>query len=42
MLGYRPVFKEYTTDWDFAVAKMKGSYFNATLFIGLTQPGNQP
>lgn len=24
MLGYKPFFREYTTDWDFAVAKMKG------------------
>ena len=24
MLGYKPFFKEYTTDWDYAVAKMKG------------------
>ena len=24
MLGYKPFFKEYTTDWDFAVAKMNG------------------
>ena len=24
MLGYKPFFKEYTTDWDFAVAKMEG------------------
>lgn len=26
LLGYKPFFKEYTTDWDFAVAKMKGSW----------------
>lgn len=25
LLGYKPFFKEYTTDWDYAVAKMKGS-----------------
>ena len=31
MLGYRPFFKEYTTDWDFAVAKMNGSYFQRHL-----------
>ena len=31
MLGYKPFFKEYTTDWDFAVAKMKGSYFQKHL-----------
>ena len=24
MLGYKPFFRKYTTDWDFAVAKMKG------------------
>ena len=27
LLGYKPFFKEYTTDWNFAVAKMKGSFF---------------
>lgn len=27
LLGYKPFFREYTTDWDFAVAKMKGSWF---------------
>ncbi|KAI9166304.1 putative oxidoreductase patJ [Paramyrothecium foliicola] len=26
LLGYPPYFREYTTDWDFAVAKMKGSW----------------
>jgi hypothetical protein len=26
-LGYKPFFKEYTTDWDFAVAKMKGNFW---------------
>ena len=31
MLGYKPFFKEYTTDWDFAVAKMKGSFFQRHL-----------
>jgi hypothetical protein len=31
MLGYKPFFKEYTTDWDYAVAKMKGSYFQRHL-----------
>ena len=31
MLGYRPFFKEYTTDWDYAVAKMKGSFFQRHL-----------
>lgn len=27
LLGYKPFFREYTTDWDYAVAKMKGSWF---------------
>lgn len=27
LLGYKPFFKEYTTDWDFAVAKMKGNWW---------------
>jgi hypothetical protein len=27
LLGYKPFFKEYTTDWDFAVAKMKGNFW---------------
>ena len=31
MLGYKPFFKEYTTDWDYAVAKMKGSFFQRHL-----------
>ena len=31
MLGYKPFFREYTTDWDYAVAKMKGSYFQRHL-----------
>ncbi|KAJ4993961.1 hypothetical protein SVAN01_00438 [Stagonosporopsis vannaccii] len=31
LLGYKPFFREYTTDWDFAVAKMKGSYFQRHL-----------
>lgn len=31
MLGYRPFFREYTTDWDYAVAKMKGSFFQRHL-----------
>ena len=31
LLGYKPFFKEYTTDWDFAVAKMKGSIFQRHL-----------
>ena len=26
-MGYKPFFREYTTDWDFAVAKMKGQPF---------------
>ena len=31
LLGYKPFFKEYTTDWDYAVAKMKGSFFQRHL-----------
>ncbi|KAL7622425.1 hypothetical protein AAE478_007930 [Parahypoxylon ruwenzoriense] len=31
MLGYKPFFKEYTTDWDFAVAKMQNSFFTRRL-----------
>ncbi|KAH6644194.1 hypothetical protein C7974DRAFT_16358 [Boeremia exigua] len=31
LLGYKPFFREYTTDWDFAVAKMKGSFFQRHL-----------
>ncbi|KAI0124773.1 hypothetical protein BJ170DRAFT_475741 [Xylariales sp. AK1849] len=31
LLGYRPFFKEYTTDWDFAVAKMQQSVFTRRL-----------
>lgn len=31
LLGYKPFFREYTTDWDFAVAKMKGSWFQRHL-----------
>jgi len=31
LLGYKPFFKEYTTDWDYAVAKMKGSWFQRHL-----------
>ncbi|EAW11666.1 uncharacterized protein ACLA_093650 [Aspergillus clavatus NRRL 1] len=31
LLGYKPFFREYTTDWDFAVAKMKGSVFQRHL-----------
>jgi hypothetical protein len=31
MLGYKPFFKEYTTDWDFAVAKMKGNFWTRRL-----------
>jgi hypothetical protein len=27
LLGYKPFFREYTTDWDFAVAKMKGNWW---------------
>lgn len=31
MLGYKPFFKEYTTDWNYAVAKMRGSFFQKHL-----------
>lgn len=31
LLGYKPFFKEYTTDWDYAVAKMRGSWFQRGL-----------
>ncbi len=31
LLGYKPFFKEYTTDWDYAVAKLKGSWFQRHL-----------
>lgn len=31
LLGYRPFFKEYTTDWGYAVAKMRGSFFQRHL-----------
>lgn len=31
LLGYKPFFREYTTDWDYAVAKMKGSFFQRHL-----------
>ncbi|KAL3480362.1 hypothetical protein BJX99DRAFT_254664 [Aspergillus californicus] len=31
LLGYKPFFREYTTDWGFAVAKMKGSFFQRRL-----------
>lgn len=34
MLGYKPFFKEYTTDWDYAVAKMQGSFFQCRLVHG--------
>lgn len=30
-MGYKPFFKEYTTDWEYAVAKMKGSFFQRHL-----------
>jgi hypothetical protein len=30
-LGYRPFFKEYTTDWDYAVAKLSGSWLQRRL-----------
>jgi hypothetical protein len=31
LLGYKPFFREYTTDWDYAVAKMKSSLFQRHL-----------
>lgn len=31
LLGYKPFFREYTTDWDYAVAKMKRSWFQRHL-----------
>nr|UPH69772.1 putative epoxidase protein [Neofusicoccum parvum] len=31
MLGYKPFFKEYTTDWDYAVEKMNGSFWQRRL-----------
>ena len=31
LLGYKPFFKEYTTDWDYAVMKLKGSFFQRHL-----------
>lgn len=31
LLGYKPFFKEYTTDWDFAVAKMKANFWTRRL-----------
>ena len=34
MLGYRPFFKEYTTDWEYAIAKMRGSFFQRHLVEG--------
>ncbi|KAH7325628.1 hypothetical protein B0I35DRAFT_448772 [Stachybotrys elegans] len=27
LLGYQPFYREYTTDWEFAVAKMQGTWF---------------
>lgn len=30
-LGYRPFFKEYTTDWDYAVEKLNGSWLQRRL-----------
>ncbi|KAI9740354.1 MAG: hypothetical protein M1834_004933 [Cirrosporium novae-zelandiae] len=27
ILNYKPFFREYTTDWDYAMAKISGSYF---------------
>ncbi|KAB8252956.1 hypothetical protein BDV35DRAFT_375414 [Aspergillus flavus] len=31
LLGYRPFFKEYTTDWEYAVKKMESSFFTRRL-----------
>jgi hypothetical protein len=31
LLGYKPFYREYTTDWDYAVAKMKSSFFQRNL-----------
>ncbi|KAJ5645004.1 hypothetical protein N7507_011015 [Penicillium longicatenatum] len=31
LLGYKPFFKEYTTDWEFAVTKMKSSFWTRRL-----------
>lgn len=31
LLGYRPFFKEYTTDWQYAVKKMESSFFTRRL-----------
>lgn len=31
LLGYKPYFREYTTDWDYACAKMKSSWFRKRL-----------
>ena len=28
LLGYRPFFREYTTDWELAQAKMKHTWFH--------------
>lgn len=27
LLGYQPFYREYTTDWELAVAKMQGTWF---------------
>jgi hypothetical protein len=31
MLGYKPFFKEYTTDWEYATKKMETSFFTKPL-----------
>ena len=31
VFGFQPFFREYTSDWDFAVAKMKGSFWTCRL-----------
>ncbi|CEJ59024.1 hypothetical protein PMG11_07661 [Penicillium brasilianum] len=31
LLGYKPFFKEYTTDWEYAVKKMESSFFTRHL-----------
>lgn len=31
LLGYKPFFKQYSTDWEFAVMKMKSSFWTRRL-----------
>jgi hypothetical protein len=31
MMGYKPFYKEYTTDWDYAVAKMEEHFWQHRL-----------